>query len=65
MQFEVKEFFVFRLELMSLFGTASFKKPVITLGSIDILTRLLFQVTCGGLRNDFWKYKININEQVY
>jgi hypothetical protein len=42
---------------MSLFGTASSNKPVIKPGSIDILKRILFQVTCGALRTDSWKYK--------
>ena len=48
MKFEVKEFFVFRLEVMSLFDTASFNKRVFRLGSIGILTRILFQVGDRG-----------------
>ena len=52
-----KNFFVFRLEIISLFGTASFNKRVIRHISVGILTRLIFQVKRGGLRNDSWKYK--------
>jgi hypothetical protein len=59
LQFGVKEFFVFRLEVMRLFGTAYFNKPVIRHSSIGILARLLFQVKCSGLRIDSWKYKTN------